>query len=76
MQLTFIGFQSKVEYESRIRAQIEDQEVRRTMEAEKLRQEKEEEILKMKMKQAALTKLKLGTMQELRWVVNSIGISM
>ncbi|MPC66133.1 hypothetical protein E2C01_060278 [Portunus trituberculatus] len=58
--------QSKVNYESRIRAQIEDQEARRAKEAEKLHQEKEEEDLKMKMKQAALTKLKLNTIQELR----------
>uniref|UniRef100_A0A0P4W6Q3 Cilia- and flagella-associated protein 45 n=1 Tax=Scylla olivacea TaxID=85551 RepID=A0A0P4W6Q3_SCYOL len=58
--------QSKVNYESRIRAQIEDQEARRAKETEKLHQEKEEEDLKMKMKQAALTKLKLNTIQELR----------
>ena len=56
-------------YESRIRAQIEDQEARRVKEVQKLHQEKEEEELKMKMKQAALTKLKLNTMQELRLVV-------
>lgn len=70
--MTFFAFQSKVDYESRIRAQIEDQEMRRAKEAEKLRQEKEEEKLKMKIKQAGLTKLKLDTMQELRCVGNYI----
>ena len=61
-----LDLQSKINYESRIRAQIEDQEARRAKEAEKLHQEKEDEDLKMKIKQAALTKLKLNTIQELR----------
>lgn len=63
---SFIRLQSKIDYEYRIRAQIEDQEARRAKEAEKLRHEKEEEKLRMKMKQASLTKLKLDTMKELR----------
>nr|XP_053632073.1 cilia- and flagella-associated protein 45-like [Cherax quadricarinatus] len=57
---------AKEDYESRIRAQIEDQKARRAKEAEGLQQEKEEAALQLKLRQAALTRLKIDTMQELR----------
>nr|XP_045621126.1 cilia- and flagella-associated protein 45-like [Procambarus clarkii] len=57
---------AKEDYESRIRAQIEEQRARRAKEAERLRQEKEEASLQLKLRQAALTRLKMDTMQELR----------
>ncbi|KAG7177947.1 Cilia- and flagella-associated protein 45-like [Homarus americanus] len=57
---------AKEDYESRIRGQIKEQEARRAKEADRLRQEKEEAALQIKLRQAALTRLKLDTMQELR----------
>ncbi|XP_037798529.1 trichohyalin-like [Penaeus monodon] len=56
----------KEDYESRIRDQIKYQEAVRAKEADQLKREREEEALRIKQKEAALVRLKLDTMQELR----------
>ncbi|XP_068212035.1 uncharacterized protein [Palaemon carinicauda] len=57
---------AKEDYESRIKAQIEEHAERRAKAAEQLKREKEEEMLQTKMRQAALTRLKLDTLNDLR----------
>ncbi|XP_047478734.1 cilia- and flagella-associated protein 45-like [Penaeus chinensis] len=57
---------AKEDYESRIRDQIKYQEAVRAKEADQLKREREEEAMRIKQKEAALVRLKLDTMKELR----------